>query len=114
VRFIQEKRLRALGVTGAKRAASMPQLPTVAEAGIRDFTFETWYGLFAPAGVRPEIVARLNGSINTILSSPDVKQQFARQGLEPAGGSAEAFDAYFKAEVARLAKAVRPRGIGPQ
>lgn len=107
---LNAKRLRALGVTSAKRAAAMPELPTLAESGIKDFEFATWYGLFAPGGVSRDIVAKLNASVNKILAMPDVKAQFERQGLEPAGGTAEEFARYFKTEVEKLGKVIRASG----
>lgn len=102
--------LRALGVTSAKRASAMPELPTLIESGIKGFEFATWYGLFAPGGVSRDIVTRLNTSINKILAVPDVKAQFERQGLEPAGGSTEEFARYFKGEVEKLGKVIRASG----
>ena len=107
---LNAKRLRALGVTSAKRAAAMPELPTLAESGIKDFEFATWYGLFAPGSVSRDIVAKLNASVNNILAMPDVKAQFERQGLEPAGGTAEQFARYFKTEVEKLGKVIRASG----
>ncbi|OFW30245.1 MAG: hypothetical protein A3H97_00425 [Acidobacteria bacterium RIFCSPLOWO2_02_FULL_65_29] len=107
---LNAKRLRALGVTSAKRAAAMPELPTLAESGIKDFEFATWYGLFAPGSVSRDIVAKLNASVNNILAMPDVKAQFERQGLEPAGGTAEEFARYFKTEVEKLGKVIRASG----
>ena len=73
----------------------MPQLTTLIEAGIKDFEFETWYGIFAPAAVPREVAAKLNAAINSILALPEVKEQFVRQGLEIAGGAQEAFGGYF-------------------
>ena len=102
--------LRALGVTSAKRASAMPELPTLIESGIKGFEFATWYGLFAPGGVSRDIVTRLNTSINKILAMPDVKAQFERQGLEPAGGSTEEFARYFKGEIEKLGKVIRASG----
>jgi tripartite-type tricarboxylate transporter receptor subunit TctC len=102
--------LRALGVTSVKRASAMPELPTLIESGIKDFEFATWYGLFAPGGVSRDIVTKLNTSINKILAVPDLKAQFERQGLEPAGGTAEEFARYFKGEVEKLGKVIRASG----
>ncbi len=107
---IKAKQLRAIAVTSLKRAPAMPELPTVDESGVKGFEFATWYGLFAPSGTSPDIVAKLNTFINRILTLPDVKEQFARQGLDPAGGTPEQFAAYFKTEVEKLGKVIRATG----
>jgi len=107
---LKAQRLRALGVTSAKRAAAMPELPTLSESGIPEFEFATWYGLFAPGGTNRDIVARLNASVNSILAMPDVRSQFDRQGLEPAGGTTEEFTRYFRNEVEKLGKVIRASG----
>lgn len=108
--FLKERRLRALALTSARRATAMPEIPTLNEAGIKGGEFETWYGFFAPAGTPGEIIARLNGSIKTLLAAVDVKQQLAAQGLEPAGNSPAEFDKYFRAEVENLARVIRAAG----
>jgi tripartite-type tricarboxylate transporter receptor subunit TctC len=107
---LKAKQLRALAVTSIKRAPAMPELPTVDESGVKGFEFATWYGLFAPGGTSRDIVARLNAAINKILTLPDMKEQFARQGLDPAGGTPEQFAGYFKAEVEKLGKVIRATG----
>ena len=108
--FLKERRLRALALTSARRAPTMPEIPTLAEAGIKGAEFDTWYGFFAPAGTPGEIVSRLNSSIKTLLSSPDVKQQLATQGMDAAGNTPGEFDKYFRAEVENLAKVIRAAG----
>jgi tripartite-type tricarboxylate transporter receptor subunit TctC len=112
--FIQAGRVRALGVTSAQRAPAMPELPTMLEAGIPGYEFSTWYGLFAPAGTPREIVARLNATMAKILAQPDFKAQLAREGLDPAGGTPEWFDAYFRAEVEKLGAVIRAAGVKPE
>jgi tripartite-type tricarboxylate transporter receptor subunit TctC len=108
--FIQAGRVRALAVTSAQRAPAMPELPTMMEAGIRGYEFSTWYGLFAPGGTPRDIVLKLNTAVVKILGQPDVKTQFARDGLDPAGGTPESFDNYFRAEVEKLAAVIRAAG----
>ncbi|OGA50224.1 MAG: hypothetical protein A3F74_16640 [Betaproteobacteria bacterium RIFCSPLOWO2_12_FULL_62_58] len=107
---LKARRLRALAVTSIKRAPAMPELPTVDESGVKGFEFATWYGLFAPGGTSRDIVTRLNTAINRILTLPDMKEQFARQGLDPVGGTPEQFAGYFKAEVEKLGKVIRATG----
>ena len=110
ISFIHAGRVRALGVTSAQRAPTMPELPTMLEAGIPGYEFSTWYGLFAPGGTPREIVAKLNAAVIKIIGQPDVKTQFARDGLDPAGGTPESFDSYFRAEVEKLAVVIRASG----
>lgn len=107
---LKAKKLHALAVTSIKRAPAMPELPTVDESGVKGFEFATWYGLFAPGGTSRDIITKLNAAVNKILTLPDIKEQFARRGLDPAGGTAEQFAAYFKAEVEKLGKVVRATG----
>jgi tripartite-type tricarboxylate transporter receptor subunit TctC len=114
VPLVQSNRLRALGVTSAKRATGMPNVPTLIEGGIKDLDFETWYGLFAPANTPRDIAARLNGTVNKIIASPDVRDSLMKQGIDPAGGTAEAFDKLFRAEVVSLGKVIKASGAKPE
>jgi tripartite-type tricarboxylate transporter receptor subunit TctC len=111
---IKAGRLRALGVTSAKRATGMGDIPTMIEGGVKDFDFETWYGLFGPAGLPREVVARLNASVNKIIALPDFKAQLERQGIDPAGGTTEEFDKSFRAEVVTLGKVIKASGAKPE
>jgi tripartite-type tricarboxylate transporter receptor subunit TctC len=108
--FVKEKRLRALALTSAKRAPTVPDIPTLAEAGIKGGEFDTWYGLFAPAATPADIVLRLNATVKTLLASVEVRQQLAAQGLEPAGNTPAEFDKYFRGEVETLARVIRAAG----
>lgn len=113
ISFIKGGQLKALGVTGPKRWPVMPQLPTLAEAGIIGFEFETWYGLFVPGGTPPAIVGKLNASVNSMLAMPDVKAQLERAGVQPAGGTQQGFSAYFQNEIDKLGKVIRTTGAKP-
>ena len=108
--FLKERRLRALALTRARRAPTVPEIPTLAEAGIKGAEFDTWYGFFAPAGTPGEIISRLNSSIKALLSSSDVKQQLAAQGMDAVGNTPAEFEKYFRAEVENLAKVIRAAG----
>ncbi len=108
--FIQANRVRALGVTSAQRAPAMPELPTMMEAGIPGYEFSTWYGVFAPGGTPRDIVLKLNAAVAKILAQQDFKTQLARDGLDPAGGTPESFDIYFRAEVEKLGAVIRASG----
>jgi tripartite-type tricarboxylate transporter receptor subunit TctC len=114
VPHIKSGKLRALGVTSAKRATNMKEIPTMIEAGVKDFDFETWYGLFAPGGVSRDIVNRMNGSTNKILAMAEVKDVLLKQGIDPAGGTPEAFDKVFRAEVVTLGKVIKASGAKPE
>ena len=108
--FIQARRVRALGMTSAKRAPAMPEIPTMMEAGIPGYEFSTWYGLFAPGGTPRDIVLKLNAAVARILGQQDFKAQLAREGLDPAGGTPESFDNYFRSEVEKLGAVIRASG----
>lgn len=113
ISFIRSGRLRALGVTGARRWPVFPQLPTLSEAGIKDFEFETWYGIFVPRGTPASVVAKLNSTVNASLAAADVKDQMQKGGFEILGGTQESFAAYFLKEVEKLGKVIRATGAKP-
>ena len=106
-------RLRALAVTSSKRSLGVPQLPTVAEAGIPGFGNDVWFGLFAPAAVPRNIVNRLYEEISKAIAQPELKERMLASGLEPLGNSPDEFAAYYRAEVAKWAKVIRNAGIRP-
>ena len=83
-RELKAGKLRALAVTTAQRASALPEVPTMAEAGLTGFDVSTWFGVFAPAGTPREIVARLNTAFTTALRSPEMRERLARMGAEPA------------------------------
>jgi tripartite-type tricarboxylate transporter receptor subunit TctC len=97
--LIQGGKLRALAVSSPKRNAALPDVPTVAELGYPKYSFITYYGVFGPAGLPQNIVARLNADLNRILASDDVKKQMHTQGLEPEPMTPEAFAALIKADI---------------
>jgi tripartite-type tricarboxylate transporter receptor subunit TctC len=103
--------LRALAVTGAQRAATAPEIPTVAEAALPGFEAATWFALVAPAGTPREIVRRLNREVTQILTQPDVRQRFADLGMTIDAGPPEALDAYIKSEILKWSKVIRDADI---
>jgi tripartite-type tricarboxylate transporter receptor subunit TctC len=109
--YVKSGKIRALGVTGAKRSASAPDVPTIAEAGLPGYEFEAWYALFAPAKTPKAVLTKLNGDVNRALQQPDIRQRLAGIGMEPMGGSEEAFAKYYQSEVAKWAKVVRDAKI---
>jgi tripartite-type tricarboxylate transporter receptor subunit TctC len=109
--LIKDGRLRALAVTSRQRAASLPDVPTVAEQGIRNFDVTGWFGVLAPAGTPVTIVARLNREIDAILAQPDVKARMADLGLEPGGGASADFGKLIDSETRRAGDAIRRLGL---
>jgi tripartite-type tricarboxylate transporter receptor subunit TctC len=112
--MIQTGRTRPLGVTSAKRAAQLPDVPTIIESGIPGFEVLVWYGVCAPARVPKPILATLNADFVRALNSPDMKQRLADHGVDPVPGTADAFAAFIKSETAKWAKVIKDAGIPPQ
>jgi tripartite-type tricarboxylate transporter receptor subunit TctC len=108
---IKAGRLRALAVTGKSRSALLPQVPTLAEAGLPGYEAGSWYGILAPAGTPGAIVARLNAEINQAVRQPEVRERLAAEGAETLGGTPEEFALHIKAELARMGKLMREAGI---
>jgi len=104
-------RLRALGVTSAKRVDSSPELPTFAEAGVPGFEVNVWTALYAPAGTPAPVVERLNAEVNRILREPEMRDRLNGLGLAPVGGTSAAFGEYLKSEIARWGKVVKDAGV---
>jgi tripartite-type tricarboxylate transporter receptor subunit TctC len=111
--FIRDGRLLAIAVGSAQRSALLPQVPTVAEAGLPGFEYDLWIGLFAPAGTPRPIVKQLNGEVTRIMNLPDVKERLASQGLVHKAITPEEFDRFVRAEVDKLKNVVRIAGIKP-
>jgi tripartite-type tricarboxylate transporter receptor subunit TctC len=101
---VAAKRLNALAITSEKRSALFPQVPTVSESGLPGYQADVWYGVMLPARTPPEIVARLNREIVTILKSADVREKFASQGAEVLAGTPEAFAAVLRNDIRKWAK----------
>ena len=108
---IKSGKVKALAVTTAKRAGSLPEVPTMSEAGLPGFEIVSWFGLLAPAGTPAPIVARLNAETVKVLERPDVKAALANQGLEVAPGSPEQFAAHIKSEIAKFTRIGKAAGI---
>ncbi len=111
VAHLKSAKLRGLAVTGSNRSATVPDLPTVAEAGVPGYAAGTWYGLFAPAGTPPAIVARLSEETRKALAHPEVRASFAAQGVDPAGNTPDQFSAFVRDEHAKWGRVIRDAGI---
>jgi len=108
---VRAGRLRALAVTTLARSPAVPDLPTIAEAGLPGFDLTTWFGLMAPAGTAPEIVAKLNAEIVRALAAKDMRERLEKMGAEPpANNTPERFAAFIRAEAAKYAKVVKDSG----
>jgi tripartite-type tricarboxylate transporter receptor subunit TctC len=108
---IQSGRIRALAVSTAKRPASIPDLPTIAEAGLPGYDSGVWYGVLAPAGTPRDIIARLNGDIVRALSQPDYRGLLVNNGIDPIGSPPEQLGQYIKSELVKWAKVVKEAGV---
>jgi tripartite-type tricarboxylate transporter receptor subunit TctC len=99
-------RLRMLAATSAERSPAFPDVPTLKEQGLPMLEIETWSGALAPAGTPASVIARLNSDINTLLRQPGIREQLARQGMNPAGGPPDRFGELVKSELARWSRVV--------
>ena len=97
--FAQNGKIRMLAVMSRERAPTFPQVPTLVESGYGNMLVETWYGVLAPAGTPPAVIAKINAEITNLLTLPDVKEAMAKQGVDPAGGNPEKLDALVRSEL---------------
>lgn len=111
--FIRDGRMRALGVTSLKRSPFVPEVPTIAEAGVAGFESIQWYGMLAPAGVPREIVTRMNEAVARAVREPAIRKRFAEDGTDPAGGTPEDFALVIRNDIAKWHRVVKQAGIKP-
>jgi tripartite-type tricarboxylate transporter receptor subunit TctC len=109
--YVRGGRLRALGVTSAKRAAGAPEIPTIAEAGVPGYEATQWFGVLAPAGTPRDIVNLIQSEIGRVLQQPDMKTRLSTDGAEPVGSTPEEFAAFIRAETAKWAKVVKDASV---
>ena len=108
--YVRDNRLRGLAVTSSKRSALMPELPTLAEAGLPGFEAAAWQGIVVPTGTPVEIIQKLNAEANKALAHPDIRARLAAQGADILGGTSAEYAAYLRSEMPRWAKAVKDSG----
>ncbi len=108
---VKAGKMRALAVGASKRSSAMPQVPTVAEAGVPGYEMVLWFGVLAPAGTPKIIVSKLHETIATILARSDVKARLATLGADPVGSTPEAFDAFIKAEIGKWSNVVKTAAL---
>jgi tripartite-type tricarboxylate transporter receptor subunit TctC len=111
---IRAGRLRPLGITSAARSPIVPDIPTVAEAGLPGFESVQWYGVLAPARTPEEIITRLHGEVTRVLQQPEIKARLAGDGADTVGSSPEEFARYIQSELTKWAKVARDAGIQPE
>jgi len=108
---VKAGKLRALAVTTLRRSPALPDLPTIAEAGLPGFDLSTWFGIMLPAGTAPDIVARLNAEIVRALNAKDMRERLENMGTEPPPeNTPEKFSAFIRSEAAKYAKVVKDSG----
>ena len=107
---VKAGKLRALGVTSAKRSPAAPDIPTIAESGVPGYEVDSWFGILAPAGTPTEIVNKLNAEIVRILKLPDVNDRLAEQGAQAVGDTPQHFAEHIRKETAKWAKVVKASG----
>lgn len=108
---VKSGRLRALAVTSAKRAAALPDVPTMIELGMKDFDVTTWFSFFAPAGTPPAVAARLNEAMNSVLKDPDVIEKLRGQGMEAAPTSQAELDRIVRRYIAQWQGVIKSANI---
>lgn len=109
--YVRAGKLRALAVTTPYRSDALPQVPTMAEAGVPGFSVESWQGYFAPAGTPAPIVAKINRDLQTVLQAPDVRAQLEHMGFKVAGGSPADLGQSLQSERPRYARAIQSAGL---
>ncbi len=109
--YVNSGRLRALGISSAKRSAAAPALPTIAESGMPGFEATTWFGMLAPAGTPQDIVTRLTGELRKIVQMKNVAESLITQGADPIGSTAEEFQARIRADVEKWARTIKAAGV---
>ena len=106
-------KLRALAVTGLKRSASVPELPTMSEAALPGYEVINWLGILAPKGVRREVIVKVNADVMQVLKQSDVRERMLASGAEAAGSTPEEFGAYLRSESVKWGKVLRDADIRP-
>jgi tripartite-type tricarboxylate transporter receptor subunit TctC len=109
--LVEQGKLRGLATTGSHRSPLLPNLPTIAESGVRDFSADAWSGIVGPAGMAPETVRALQQEVASVLARPDIRQKITSQGNEPVGSTPEAFAETIKTESAKWGEVVKASGM---
>jgi tripartite-type tricarboxylate transporter receptor subunit TctC len=108
---IKSGRIKAIAVTSSSRASVVPDVPTMAESGVKEMDVINITGVLAPAGTSPEVVARLNAALQKVLLRPEVKERFAALGVSSLGGTPEEFSAFIREDFAKWTKVIKDGNI---
>lgn len=108
---VQGGKLRPLGVTGPKRSPLMPDVPTIAEAGLPDYSFETWFMVFAPAGTPEPLIEKLNATLNATLNKPELKQRMTKEAFDPAPSTTAQARQLLTSDMKKWASLIKASGI---
>jgi tripartite-type tricarboxylate transporter receptor subunit TctC len=111
--MIKAGKVKALGTSGLKRSPQLPDVPTIAEAGLPGYEVDVWYGLFAPRGTPRPIIEKIAGESIRIMQAPDMRERWSAVGVEPAGTRPQEFDTKFRDEIAKWKKVVKAAKIAP-
>lgn len=111
VPFVRSGKMRMLTVLGPERAPQLPQVPTMAEAGFANIVVPVWYGVLAPAGTPPAVIAKVNAEFNDLVALPDVKEAMGKLGVSPVGGNPEKLDALIRSEIKLWAQVIKRGNI---
>lgn len=111
VGHVQSGKARAIGVTGLKRFAALPDVPTIAESGVPGYEVIGWYGMYAPAGTPPDVIRRIYAETARALNDASVKEKLAASGNEPVGSSPQEFGQFLRAEIDKWANVVKASGL---
>jgi tripartite-type tricarboxylate transporter receptor subunit TctC len=111
---VKAGQVRALGTSSAKRSSVLPDVPTIAEAGVPGYESTIWLGIMAPAGTPKAIVEKLNAEINKAINRPDVKEAWAKQGAVPMAMTPAEFDSYLRKDIEKWAQVIKAAGLQPQ
>jgi tripartite-type tricarboxylate transporter receptor subunit TctC len=114
ISHVRAGKLKALATTGEKRAAALPDLPTVAEAGLAGYAAVGWFGLLAPAATPKATVAQLGRDANRVLGEREVRERMEALGAEPAGNTPEEFARFIRDDQAKWSKLMREAGLKPE
>jgi len=112
--YVKDGRLRILATTGAKRASATPEIPSVAEAGVPGYDFDSWTGVLLPAGTPPDTVSRLHAEILRVTRLPETKERLTALGFALVGSTPQEFSDYIRANISRIGKVVQVAGIKPE
>jgi len=111
---VKAGRLRGIAVASAKRLTLLPELPSIAEAGVPGYESTTWFGPLAPAKTPKDIIVKINTQLMQTLQSPDVRERFAAEGIEALGGTPDQFAEYIRSEIARWGRVIKEAGVRPE